>query len=87
MPVVTVGFHFRPVGFFTENPALDIAPDGNQYNGNSIIPKKENRNGSGSGIEDHPFRQDSSMNTKKNTCCSNGKCNNNVTKSNSSSKL
>ncbi len=26
MPVVKVGFHLRPVGFFDHNPALDVAP-------------------------------------------------------------
>ncbi len=26
MPVVKVGFHLRPVGFFDRNPALDVPP-------------------------------------------------------------
>ncbi len=28
MPVVKVGFHLRPVGFFDRNPALDVPPPG-----------------------------------------------------------
>jgi primary-amine oxidase len=26
MPVDTVSFHLKPVGFFPRNPALDVAP-------------------------------------------------------------
>jgi primary-amine oxidase len=26
MPVETVGFHLKPVGFFDGNPALDVPP-------------------------------------------------------------
>ncbi len=26
MPVATIGFQLKPVGFFTNNPALDVPP-------------------------------------------------------------
>jgi primary-amine oxidase len=29
MPVETVGFHLKPVGFFDGNPALDVPPPEN----------------------------------------------------------